>query len=382
MTDASVSSATSGPACSARVPILPIRYAIVPRTADAPACRYADSGFNLEQGFAPLQHSAYTLRALRPGYVYVFMKGALGQKLVIHEYVGAGLYKELLYSSNLFGRLAGYPAIVFSLFSDLSKAGRQRSNGNRAAADYTVTGSLTMAVGSAVVLEAGLAIAGATSVVPFAGWAAAALVLVGVAIIAGGLYLHAKAHEHLHSPIELWAARSIFGNRINDREVRPDITLDYEKKLPAHASLQSEIKAWYNEHYGPKLLSAEQALSLGITKIDTKWHRNDHWSPPNWTAITHNEVATPQTTVEFTVLLPGFVLGVSEWSGSLNTHRDDRGVDVFPIAATGYIVGAGLILHFESTLSNQNHVSLQITYSANQGLDENNEIFSVFRLER
>lgn len=118
-----------------------------------------------------------------------------------------------------------------------------------------------MAIGSAVVLEAGLAIAGVTSVVPFAGWAAAALVLVGVAIIAGGLYLHAKAHERLHSPIELWAARSIFGNRINDGEAHADINLDFDKKLPAFTSLQTEIKAWHNEHYGPKLLSAEQALS-------------------------------------------------------------------------------------------------------------------------
>ncbi len=58
-----------------------------------------------------------------------------------------------------------------------------------------------MAAGSIVVLEAGLSIAGVTSFVPFAGWAAAALVLVGVAIIAGGLYLHAKAHERQHSPI-------------------------------------------------------------------------------------------------------------------------------------------------------------------------------------
>ncbi|MCE5979154.1 T6SS effector BTH_I2691 family protein, partial [Pseudomonas sp. JR33AA] len=292
---------------------------------------------------------------------------------------GNGLIKFL--GSNLFARLAGYPAIAFSLFSDLSKGLRQFDNGNSTAGRYTIAGGLTMAIGSAVTLEAGLAIAGATTLVPFAGWAAAALVLVGVAIIAGGLYLHAKAHERLHRPIELWAARSIFGNRINDGESHADINLDFDKKLPAFTSLQTEIKAWHNEHYGPKLLSAEQALSLGITNVDSRWHQNNHWSPPDWTAITHNKVITSQPTAEFTVLLPGFVLGVSEWSGSLSTLRDDKGINVFPISPTGHIVGAGLVLHFENTLANQNPVSLHLTYRANQGLEEDTETMSLFRLD-
>ncbi|WP_336335297.1 T6SS effector BTH_I2691 family protein [Pseudomonas putida] len=293
---------------------------------------------------------------------------------------GNGLIKFL--SSNLYARLAGYPAIAFGFFADSAKALRQYNNGDLTAAGYTMAGGVAMALGSAVVLEAGLAVAGVTSIVPFAGWAAAALVLVGAVIVAGGLYLHAKAHERLHRPIELWAARSIFGNRINDGEARPEVTLDYERKLPAFPSLHTEIKAWHNEHFGPKPLSTEQAISLGITKVDTRWHHNDHWAPPNWTAITHNEVSTPQPTTEFTVLLPSFVLGVSEWSGSLSTFRDDQGINVFPIAPTGHIVAAGLVLHFENTLSNQNHASLHLAYSTNQGLDEDNEIHSIFRLER
>ncbi|HDS1786834.1 TPA: hypothetical protein QEM65_000243 [Pseudomonas putida] len=293
---------------------------------------------------------------------------------------GNGVIKFL--SSNLFARLAGYPAIAFSLFSDLSKGMRQLDSGNSTAGGYTLAGGVTMATGSVVALEAGLAVAGVTSIVPFAGWAAAALVLVGIAIIAGGLCLHAKAQEHLHSPIELWAARSIFGNRINDGEIRIEIILDHEKKLPAFPSLHAEIKAWHDENFGPKLISAEQALTLGITKVDTRWNQNNHWSPPNWTAITHNEVGTFQPTVEFTVLLPGFRLGVSKWSGSLSSLHDDQRMDVFPIAPTGHIVGAGLVLHFENTLTNQEHISLHLAYSANQGLDEDNETLSIFRLER
>lgn len=285
-------------------------------------------------------------------------------------------------NSNLFARLAGYPAIIFGFSSDASKALRQIKNGNSVAAAYTFTGGTTMAIGSAVMLEAGLAIAGPTVFVPFAGWAAAALVLAGAAITAGGLYLHAKAHERVHSPIELWAARSIFGNRINDGEARSEIILDLEKKLPRFSSLHAEIKAWHNEHYGPKLLSAEQALSFGITNVDTKWHHNNHWAPPNWTAITHNEVVTPQPSAEFTVLLPGFAIGTSEWSGSSSSLRNDGGMDVFPITPAAYVVGAGLILHFKHTLTHQNHVSLHLAYSANQGLDEGTEIHSNFRLER
>lgn len=271
---------------------------------------------------------------------------------------------------------------MFGLLSDSLKAWRQNNNGNRVSAAYTLAGGLTMAAGSAVVLEAGLAVAGVTSVVPFAGWAAAALVLAGAAVIAGGLYLHAKSHERVHTPIELWAARSIFGNRINDGEVRSGIALDHEKKLPKFSTLHAEIRAWNNKHYGAKLLSAEQALSLGVSRIDTKWHQNNHWAPPNWTSITHNEVAVAQPTAEFAVLLPGFAIGTSEWSGSLSSSREDKGIDVFPIEPTGHIVPAGLVLHFKKALTTQNHILLHLAYTPNHALDENSEINSTFCLEQ
>lgn len=293
---------------------------------------------------------------------------------------GNGVIKFL--GSNLFARLSGYPAIFLGLASDVEKSDRQKLHGNLEASNLTLYGGSAVAAGSVLVLEGGLAVAGVTSVVPFAGWGAAALVLLGAVIIAGGLYLHAKSYEHLHTPIELWAARSIFGNRKNDGEVHPEIALDYEKKLPVFASLQDELKAWHDEHYRPRLIFAEEARSFGITEVDSGWHENNHWAPANWTAITHNEVTTPQPTVEFTVFLPGFIVGTSEWSASLGSLREDGEIVVFPLAAVCYVIGAGLILNFKNTINNQKHASLNLSYSSNQGLNEENEVNSIFRLER
>ncbi|MFJ2985957.1 hypothetical protein ACIPFI_26895, partial [Pseudomonas sp. NPDC087039] len=284
--------------------------------------------------------------------------------------------------SNLFARLTGYPAIILSLFSDGIKAWRQNINGNTTASGYTFAGGLTMAIGSAVVLEGMLAVTGVTSVVPFAGWAAASLALIGAAIVVGALYLHAKAHEHVHSPIELWAARSIFGNRINDGELRPAIALDHERKLPSFPTLHAEIKAWHHERYRPKLITAEQAQSHGVAGLDSRWHQNDYWSPPNWTTLTHNEVPTIEPTVEFTVFLPGFIVGKSEWSGSLSGSCEAQGMIEFPLTPTCYFIDAGLILNFNNTMNKQKHASLDLVYRPNQGLDENSEINSNFLLER
>ncbi|WP_145128375.1 T6SS effector BTH_I2691 family protein [Pseudomonas sp. URMO17WK12:I11] len=341
------------------------------RAAPEDALGFASSIFGVMGAAAATVISA---RAIQKAVMLRLMPTAPGMAF------GNSLIKFL--GSNLFARLVGYPAIALGLFSDLLKVIRQSDNGSSIAARYTFAGGASVAIGSVIALEAGLAVAGVTSFIPFAGWAAAALALGGTAIIAGGLYFHAKAHEHLHRPIELWAARSVFGNRMNDGETHSNIVLDDENKLPPFRSLQAEIEAWYKDHYEPKLLSAEQALSLGLSSVDTKWDQGSHWTPPNWTALTQDKVTITLPTAEFAVLLPGFAIGVSEWSGKFTTDHGDSESSVVPVVPTSYITKAGLVLHFKKALPNHEQALLHLSYIVNQGLLEDIHITTTFRVGR
>ncbi|WP_337999002.1 T6SS effector BTH_I2691 family protein [Pseudomonas putida] len=291
---------------------------------------------------------------------------------------GNGLIKLL--GSNLFARLSGYPAIFLGFASDYKKSQRQKMHGNTAASDLTFYGGGAVAIGSVLVLEGGLAIAGATTLIPFAGWTAAAVVLLGAAIIAGGIYLHAKATEHIHNPIELWASRSIFGNRLNDGESRPDIILDTDKKLPTFVNIKDEINAWHQVFYSPSLLSNKETKLFDLGHLDSKWTDLNTWTTPNWTAITHNQVSSVPPTAEFTVLLRGFLLGQSEWQASLSSQLENNGISVFPATPDCYEIRGGLILHFKSQIRNHRHIKLNIKYLPNLGLDEQAGSSQIFKL--
>ncbi|MBY4709829.1 T6SS effector BTH_I2691 family protein [Burkholderia cepacia] len=288
-------------------------------------------------------------------------------------------------TGNLFSRLVGYPAILFGLTSDGAKAIRQRQSGDDTAALYTATGGVAVALGSALILEGGMAIAGATAVIPVAGWAAAAVVLAGTMVLAGGVALHAQANARIHSPLELWAARGIFGTRQNDGEQRPGIVLGADKKLPPYpGGVGEEVKAWYAGYYAPMLLTENDAKSLGLKGIDSAWHRNLlAWSPPVWGAIASNQVSMPSTEVEFTVLLRGYIMGQSLWAATLNNPRGPGGKSVVIASIpTCHLVAGGLVLHFKNEVTDIYKMALDIDYKPNQGLDESADATAQFELER
>ncbi|MDZ3990877.1 T6SS effector BTH_I2691 family protein [Pseudomonas sp. Teo4] len=293
---------------------------------------------------------------------------------------GNGFVKFL--GSNLFARLSGYPAIIFGFYSDLEKAARQQNHGDRIASMYTLSGGFTAAIGSSLILEGGLAIAGPTSVIPFAGWAAAGVVLLGAALIAGGLYLHAKANERLHSPIELWAARSIFGTRLNDGEIRTGLTLDFEQKLPRYVSLTEEIRTWQAEYYSPILLTAKDAKQLGLDGLTSGWSDDNSWSPSNWIAIINDDSPTPYTTAEFTILLREFIVGQSKWSGALTSLDGNGNLRELPLVPLCKTTPAGLVIYIKNEISKAKEATLNIAYLPNQGLHEKSESSAEFKLEK
>lgn len=287
-----------------------------------------------------------------------------------------------LISSNLFTRLTGYPAIAFGLIPDLFKAHRQRANGDWVAAALTATGGLAVVVGSAAIMEGALAIAGPTAVIPVAGWAAAAIALIGAGILAGGLALHSQAKARIHRPIELWAARSIFGTLENDGEKRENITLDQRKKLPPYSSVSEEIKSWYAAFFAPALLDEEQARAFGVPGVDSRWHDDTAWRMPNWGKITTNSVPEEPSVAEFTILLPDYVLGQSDWKYELSVSLSDQNKVSIAGEPTIHIVERGLIAHFKNDMRIYSNLMLDVIFKPNEGLDEDAEAPAKFVLER
>lgn len=282
-------------------------------------------------------------------------------------------------TGNLFSRLLGYPTMLAGLASDMASAYRKNQHGDRVAAAYTLGGGLLVGLGSAAILEGGLAIAAPTAVVPVAGWAATAIVLLGAGVLAGGVWLHSQADARRHSPIELWAARCIFGTHNNDGEKRDADVLDKNGNLlPFPGGVVEEIKAWYAAYYAPVLLTKKDAEAIGLKGIDSTWHRNLlAWSYPDWGKIVSNEVPMPSTTVEFAVLLRGYVMGQSHWSDML-----EQGNVRVAGNPTCYDTPSGLVLHYKKEVTEVYRMALSVYYKPNQGLDENAQAIEQFQLER
>lgn len=283
--------------------------------------------------------------------------------------------------SNLFARLSGYPAILSGVSSDIVKSRRQKLYGDPTASTYTIAGGVTSAVGSILILEGALAIAGPTTVIPFAGWAAAAIVVIGGAFSAAGFHLYSKAHERIHRPIELWAARSIFGNRLNDGEFRENILLDVNKNLPGFPNLRNEVMTWHTESHSPILLSSKQTETLGLSELDTKWTKGRSAYFHTLASANHVDRSSFKTTAEFTILLRGFIIGQSWWSATLITDGSTSKREALTINPSCHLTNSGLVINIIHDVHGAENATLSICYAPNHGLAEEKESFASFTLE-
>lgn len=283
---------------------------------------------------------------------------------------GNGLMKVL--DSRLLIRATVYPAIFLGLMSDYQKAERQEQKGNKSAASFTRWGSLAIATGSFMIMEGGLLLKG---------WPSLVVILLGGAILAAGVYLNFRAQSQIHTPIELWAARSLFGNGKNDGESRPWVYLNSEGKLPRYPDAHEEISAWHNEFYSPLLLSDEQTEELGLPHLTSNWHT--HISPPprHRTSAARRQSKTTTPSVEFTVLLRNFEIGRSRWTATLMAQSAD-GKMSHPLtpAPLCFITPAGLALNFKHNIARTENVKLSIQYIPNLETDETLDATSNFTL--
>ncbi|MFJ2986212.1 hypothetical protein ACIPFI_27875, partial [Pseudomonas sp. NPDC087039] len=292
---------------------------------------------------------------------------------------GNGLLKLL--GSKLFARGSGYPAIFLGLLSDGSKAFNQKEQGDLIAGTYTFAGGASIAIGSAVALEGGLAIVGAASFISFAALAATGIVLLGAAVIVGGLYLHSKASERIHTPLELWAARSIFGTRLNDGEHRKNITLDSEKRLPPFAHINEEIQTWHIKYFSPVMITAKKAQKNFSLELE-EHSKDNHFRPqPDLSCSIHKKTSEPFNTAQFIILLREFTVGLSEWTGNLSKTSARGETTTIANSPQCYLTGPGLIIQVKFDARYANDAIFQISYRPNNGLNTSTETSARFNLE-
>lgn len=285
-----------------------------------------------------------------------------------------------LITSKIYTRALGYPAILLGLASDLSRAARQRRNGDSIAALYSFGGGIAFALGNGLVLEGGLAALGLTTLASTAGLIVSSVILVGAAFITVGLILISKSNDRTHTPIELWIARSIFGNKLNDGEVREDIRLTYDKKLPDYKSLSEELISWHAIYHAPLLLEKIEITCVART-IETAWHDAIPITPLGTSVPYSKTFYSKPSVAEFTILLRGFILGESKWEANAEgIHERKATTETVIYNVEAFETAQGLILNFKCRAIDLKEVSLHVHYTPSHPLTSSESIHRTFTL--